>query len=38
MSGSPKAFFVMMALRELGYHKTKVFIGDWNVWVGDMNE
>ena len=38
MSGEEKAFFVMMVLRELGYDKVKTFTGDWNTWVGDMNE
>jgi thiosulfate/3-mercaptopyruvate sulfurtransferase len=38
MSGAQKAFYVMIALRELGYAKVKVFIGDWNTWVGDINE
>lgn len=38
MSGSPKALFVLTALRELGYKDTKAFTGDWNVWVGDVNE
>ena len=28
MSGAQKAFYVMMALRELGYSKVKAFIGD----------
>lgn len=38
MSGAQKAFFVMLALREVGYMKVKVFVGDWNVWIGEMNE
>ncbi|CAA6808019.1 MAG: Sulfurtransferase [uncultured Sulfurovum sp.] len=38
MSGVEKAFFMMMALREVGYTKTKVFRGDWNTWVGDIDE
>ena len=38
MSGAQKAFYVMMALRELGYDKVKAFTGDWNTWVGDINE
>jgi 3-mercaptopyruvate sulfurtransferase SseA len=38
MSGEEKAFFVMMVLRELGYDKVKTFTGDWNTWVGDINE
>lgn len=38
MSGAQKAFYVMMALRELGYSKVKAFAGDWNTWEGDINE
>jgi thiosulfate/3-mercaptopyruvate sulfurtransferase len=38
MSGAQKAFYVMMALRELGYSKVKAFTGDWNTWVGDIDE
>jgi len=38
MSGAQKAFFVMLALREVGYTKVKAFIGDWNVWIGDIDE
>ncbi|CAA6809211.1 MAG: Thiosulfate sulfurtransferase, rhodanese [uncultured Sulfurovum sp.] len=38
MSGAEKAFFAMMALREVGYTKVKVFTGDWNTWIGDIDE
>jgi 3-mercaptopyruvate sulfurtransferase SseA len=38
MSSAKKAFYVMMALREVGYSKVKVFTGDWNTWIGDINE
>jgi len=38
MSSPSKAFYVMVALRELGYSKVKVFTGDWNTWIGDINE
>jgi len=38
MSGSPKAFYMMTIMRYLGYTKVKAFTGDWNVWVGDINE
>jgi len=38
MAGAPKAFYVMLALRLAGYNKVKAFIGDWNVWRGDMIE
>ena len=38
MSGSPKALFMMTAMRQVGYKKVKAFTGDWNVWVGDINE
>jgi len=38
MSGYQKAFFMMMALREVGYNKVKAFAGDGNVWEGDINE
>ena len=38
MSGAQKAFYMMMVLRELGYTKVKAFTGDWNTWVGDINE
>jgi len=38
MSGSAKALFMMTAMREAGYLKVKTFTGDWNVWVGDINE
>lgn len=37
MSGSPKAFYVLYALRMVGYKHVKVFTGDWNVWIGDEN-
>ncbi|CAA6819040.1 MAG: Sulfurtransferase [uncultured Sulfurovum sp.] len=38
MSGAEKAFYMMMVLRELGYHNVKAFTGDWNRWVGDIDE
>lgn len=38
MSGAQKAFYVMMVLRELGYSNVKAFTGDWNTWVGDIDE
>lgn len=38
MAGSPKAFYVLMALRLAGYNKVKAFTGDWNVWRGDVIE
>ena len=38
MSGAQKAFYLMMALREVGYSKVKVFTGDWNTWIGDIDE
>lgn len=38
MSGAEKAFYVMMALRELGYSKVKAFTGDWNRWEGDIDD
>lgn len=38
MSSAKKAFYVMMALREVGYSKVKAFAGDWNTWIGDINE
>ena len=38
MSGSPKAFYVLLALRSAGYNKVKAFTGDWNVWRGDVIE
>lgn len=38
MSGVEKAFYVMMALREVGYTKVKAFTGDWNTWIGDIHE
>jgi len=38
MSGSAKALFMITAMREVGYLKVKAFTGDWNVWVGDIDE
>jgi 3-mercaptopyruvate sulfurtransferase SseA len=38
MSGAQKAFFVMLAMREVGYDNVKAFIGDWNIWMGDIDE
>jgi 3-mercaptopyruvate sulfurtransferase SseA len=38
MSAAPKAFFVMLAMREVGFKSVKSFIGDWNVWTGDLDE
>lgn len=38
MSGSPRAFYVAVALRSVGYDRVKAFIGDWNVWIGDAIE
>ena len=38
MSGSPKAFYVSLALRSVGYNNVKVFSGDWNMWTGDIIE
>ncbi len=38
MSGSDKALFVMTLLREVGYSKVKSFTGDWNVWIGGVDE
>lgn len=38
MSGAQKAFFVMLAMREVGFQNVKSFIGDWNVWMGDIDE
>jgi len=38
MSGSPKALYMMTVMRYLGYEKVKAFTGDWNVWVGDIND
>jgi len=38
MSGAEKSLFMMMLLREVGYTKAKAFIGDWNVWEGDISE
>jgi len=38
MSGSPKAFYLMTVMRYMGYKKVKAFTGDWNVWIGDIDE
>lgn len=38
MSGAPKAFYVSLVLRSLGYNNVKTFIGDWTVWRGDIYE
>ncbi|MBU1668629.1 hypothetical protein KKC13_09405 [bacterium] len=38
MAGAPKAFYVLLALRSVGYSKVKAFTGDWNVWTGDIIE
>jgi hypothetical protein len=29
---------MMMVLGELGYDKVKAFSGDWNTWVGNIDE
>jgi len=38
MSGSDKALFMMTLLRKVGYSKVKSFTGDWNVWIGGVDE
>ena len=38
MIDAPKAFYLMVVLRELGYAKVKAFTGDWNTWIGDIDE
>ena len=38
MSGSEKALFVLTAMRDAGYVKIKAFTGDWNVWIGGVDE
>jgi len=38
MSGGQKAFFIMLAMRQVGFEKVKAFIGDWNIWIGDIDE
>jgi len=36
MSGSPKAFYLLMAMRIAGYEKVKAFSGDWDSWKGGL--
>ena len=38
MTDAPKAFYMMVILRELGYSNVKAFTGDWNTWIGEINE
>jgi len=38
MSANQKAIYLMMALRQVGFKKVKVFTGDWNTWRGEYDE